>query len=649
MEADERTMLGQKQVDSKPCLQIELCVPDVQKKQSQLACIRSDNRSHLQYALPSHREEESFICIFCGKCIIGLSNFSEHEQTHKGENVFACTSCGKTFVNQSGLIVHQQLHLQEKNIDSENKVTANTEKASQKCRKCGKFIQQSSFEKLWPYVKGSCLKCADCETSLPTEVGRPQLNHNLSYKCANCGQSFPDHLVFVSHQMTHREEKSFICSNCGKDFAGEESLSGHLLVCAAEESFRRTNYWKSFRYGHSLSHKQSQTNKKTFHCVECGKSFFYAQSLSYHKLLHIGEKPFKCATCGKSFVSRSTLKKHQKRHIRLPAEQESYTCTDCGRCFPKRAALVSHQRAHKLYECSDCGKGFTEQASYIDHRLSHTVENSSKSSDTEDRKQNINLEKSFSCTICGMRFFKRISLFLHQRSHSSSFKCVICGQSFVDQLVFIKHQLTHPTSAKTLEKLSSMGITVKSTNCGKSLADPENPSENVLDHRSEELPFQCKDCGKSFLYKKSIYYHHLLHTGQKTFHCPDCDKSFIKHSSLVKHQETHKKPSLHTCSNCGKCFLKLSSLLSHRRVHNVSFECSDCGEVFRDQLVFIKHKLTHTGKTMANNRSAFLSEPGKHTESEMNNAGDNKPYKCSKCEKSFTHQGNLVKHQFTHN
>ncbi|XP_032463474.1 LOW QUALITY PROTEIN: zinc finger protein 502-like [Phocoena sinus] len=70
---------------------------------------------------------------------------------------------------------------------------------------------------------------------------------------------------------------------------------------------------------------------------------------------------WKCSECGKTFNQNLSFTQHQITHMR------PYTCEECGKIFSRSSFLVRHQRIHtrvKPYGCGQCGKHFD-----VDHFL----------------------------------------------------------------------------------------------------------------------------------------------------------------------------------------------------------------------------------------------------------------------------------------
>ncbi|NXO78839.1 ZN154 protein, partial [Sitta europaea] len=111
-----------------------------------------------------------------------------------------------------------------------------------------------------------------------------------------------------------------------------------------------------------------------------------------------------------------------------------------------------------------------------------------------------------------------------------------------------------------------------------------------------ERPYQCTECGKSFIRRDHLLKHWRVHTGETPYQCPVCGKHFRYKDlevSLILHQKLHtgKGDGPLTCTYCGKDFRDLSKAIRHQRIHTGErpYQCTECGKSFirRDHL--LKH------------------------------------------------------------
>ncbi|XP_075422765.1 uncharacterized protein LOC142463838 [Ascaphus truei] len=368
-------------------------------------------------------------------------------------------------------------------------------------------------------------------------------------------------------QIIHTEKKSYMCSECGKSFIQKSNL---------------------------VTHQRIHTGVRPYSCSECEKSFSCKATLVRHQIIHTGVKPYNCSQCEKSFRQKSCLVAHQRIHT----GERPYNCSGCERSFSHKSNLISHQRIHtrvRPYNCSECEKSFRNKSTLDRHQITHTG------------------VKPYNCSQCEKSFRQKSDLVIHQRIHTGErpYNCSECGKSFNHKSYLVSHQIIHT------------GV----------------------------RPYNCSECEKSFRNKSTLVTHQITHTRVTPYNCSECEKSFRQKSDLVTHQRNHTGERPYNCSGCERSFSHKSNLISHQRIHTRvrPYNCSECEKSFCNKSTLVRHHITHTGVRPYNcsqceksfwHKTDLVIHQRIHT--------GERPYKCSECEKSFIHKSNLVKHQMIH-
>ena len=148
--------------------------------------------------------------------------------------------------------------------------------------------------------------------------------------------------------------------------------------------------------------------------------------------------------------------------------------------------------------------------------------------------------------------------------------------------------------------------------------------KTIKPKKQKEKSFACSQCNKRFLKSFRLRQHIKHHKG--AYKCSECNKVFILQSNLNKHKH---KTGMHTkknflCHLCNTSFLFEYSLKIHLRSHSGEkpFHCSKCEKSFGAKGYLNSHvKMVHS---------------------------EHRPYPCSLCEKSFKTKSDMKKHVFLH-
>ena len=76
--------------------------------------------------------------------------------------------------------------------------------------------------------------------------------------------------------------------------------------------------------------------------------------------------------------------------------------------------------------------------------------------------------------------------------------------------------------------------------------------------------YKCNKCNYTASHSSNLTSHYrLIHTEEKPWKCKVCSKTFGRSDYLRKHERTHTGERPHSCNICGKSFKQRSALTSH--------------------------------------------------------------------------------------
>ncbi|XP_026546139.1 zinc finger protein 253-like isoform X2 [Notechis scutatus] len=190
----------------------------------------------------------------------------------------------------------------------------------------------------------------------------------------------------------------------------------------------------------------------------------------------------------------------------------------------------------------------------------------------------------------------------------------------------------------------------KCLECGKSFRRSSQVTSHKWIHTGKK-PYTCTECGKTFTQKGNLNSHKRIHTGEKPYKCMDCGKGFCENASLIKHKRIHTGERPYICKECGKTFTHSNQLTCHKRIHTGErpYKCEQCGKGFTNSSHLTSHKRIHTGERPYKCQECGKSfcENGPLTVHKRIHTGE-KPYKCTECGKSFGENSSLMKHKRIH-
>ncbi|XP_032998178.1 zinc finger protein with KRAB and SCAN domains 8-like isoform X2 [Lacerta agilis] len=181
---------------------------------------------------------------------------------------------------------------------------------------------------------------------------------------------------------------------------------------------------------------------------------------------------------------------------------------------------------------------------------------------------------------------------------------------------------------------------------------------------TEETPYKCWQCGRSFSSSSDLLIHERSHVGEKLYKCSHCGKRETIQTGQTAHKcsqcgknfdwipqvRPRGREERYSCTECEKSYTSKSFLLKHQQLHRGEkpYKCCFCPEAYTNWWELKAHRQTHRGDTPHKPykcshcgmiflwNSQLLSREGSHTAF------------CCYCGKGFMQNSELVEHEKTH-
>lgn len=136
--------------------------------------------------------------------------------------------------------------------------------------------------------------------------------------------------------------------------------------------------------------------------------------------------------------------------------------------------------------------------------------------------------QKYICEICSKKFACRSNLNYHMTTHQPKIRrvqCDTCGKWLKNELCLRKHMVQHSS------------IRYNCSICTYSALNRQCLQNHIKVQHSDEKPYKCNECDKSFKLKNTLISHMVQHTGVRKYVCQFCDRKFGSSGNYYSHRK----------------------------------------------------------------------------------------------------------------
>lgn len=420
-------------------------------------------------------------------------------------------------------------------------------------------------------------KCEECGRGYrhAGSLANHRKTHEVGcFQCDICGKENSNALALKSHLRSHTSQKKYSCAECGKSFRLATQLATHKRVHLArrvkEQSYRKVDMdYPSHEiendHSHHISEQPSSVENAAEICPAADKMEVVCNSQS-ETSDDAANRPFKCDLCDKSYIHHRSLTNHKKTH-----QVGMFECTVCFKLFNNMAALYSHQRTHKTRSGSDSG---SLGGSYTSTPLNQFS--------PQSQEAPVNF-----CHLCQVLFPNDEEFQEHIQMHnSSSVSFGLQDTLSENHSMSYEPNIASPESNFYASPLNSVPSVPSLDNQGGFDQPQEHITSNghlYSDCSNSQIPSSNSTQGEPPVLDPSILHSALTYSqntdnstemdetstvdsDERPFKCQVCGKSYRHSGSLINHKRSHQV-GIYQCSICRKNYPHLAALKSHLRLH----------------------------------------------------------------------------------
>ncbi|XP_022185281.2 zinc finger protein 43 [Nilaparvata lugens] len=486
---------------------------------------------------PQPKKKPPYVCEYCGIEYMRKSLYDRHVR-NQHLAPFKCRNCPERFDSHTALDSHR-LNCQRVKVEP-----CESDDLICKCNKSFNTFEEYNDHTL-TCDEDTDLLCEEC--GLVFQTNKEYKKHNMTthskipvrkegatWMCEICGCKLGKYSA-RKHYMTHSfKEKKFTCKVCDMNFLHRWSLANHMqshsnirpFVCEiCSRTFKRSDHLRE----HQLNkHQIGKSKHSDFKCDICNRYFTTETYLIRHKRLHSTGMSYECRVCKGRFPTEHSLKMHQTRMKH-----------DNGSAASVNIVSTSSSDRINKFRCKACFKRYGSMASLKKHRLKNcpklnNIKDEVKEEDEDEpeskNEENEDLEKTYECPKCNLRYLTDFGLKLHfaRSKHSDvlskykkrpkkdpnekknpRFKCVQCGDIFSSLVSLRMHKIKrkHFSQCPHCGKRFAMEFKLKVHLVKVHQQKDVIVEESDLLTQEEKLPYQCDVCSQLFAMKHNLEAH----------------------------------------------------------------------------------------------------------------------------------------------